>query len=113
MEYTKEITEYIDSAGEDQIPILEELRKLVNDTVINATESIKWSMPVFTGQKNFAYMRYANSHITFGFTLHIDQLKDPGHLLEGEGKTMKHIKITQLDEKLKLQITEWLKQVTA
>ena len=49
--------------------------------------------------------------ITLGF-YHIDKLKDPDNLLVGEGNTLKHIKITELDSKLKQQIEKWLKQIT-
>ena len=112
MEYTKEVTEYINSSSGSQIPILEGLRKIVNDTVENATEAIKWKMPVFTQQKNFAYMQYSKGYVSFGLTNNIEKLKDPHQLLEGEGKTMKHVKITELDEELELQIKQWLKQIT-
>lgn len=112
MKYTKEVPEYINSASEKQIPILEELRKIVNDTVENATEAIKWKMPVFTWQKNFAYMQFTKDYVYFGLTNNIEKLKDPDQLLEGEGKTMKHVKIIELDDKLELQIKKWLKQIT-
>lgn len=111
MLYTKEVTEYISSAKEDQQPILEELRQLVGETVENTTEAIKWRMPVFTRGNNFAYMRHTKNHVTFGFTIHIDRLHDPKQLLEGEGKTTKHVKIEELDDKMKQQIVQWLLEI--
>ena len=75
------------------------------------TEEIKWNMPVFSKTKDFAYLRFAKKHITLGF-YHIDKLKDSDNLLEGEGNTLKHIKIIQLNEILKQQIKRWLRQIT-
>ena len=111
MNYNQKVTEYIDKASEGQIATLEELRKLVHESVENVTEEIKWNMPVFAKTKDFAYLRFAKKHITLGF-YHIDKLKDPDNLLEGEGNTLKHIKITEFDSKLKQQIKKWLKQIT-
>ena len=111
MNYNQKVTDYIDKASEEQIAILEELRKLVHESVENVTEEIKWNMPVFGKTKDFAYLRFAKKHITLGF-YHIDKLIDPDNLLEGEGNTLKHIKISKLDNKQKQQIKKWLKQIT-
>lgn len=111
MSYNKLVTTYINKATEEQIVILEELRNLVHESVDGVTEEIKWGLPVFGKTKDFAYLRFAKKHITLGF-YNIDKLKDPDNLLEGEGKTMKHIKIIQLDNKLKQVIKKWLKQIT-
>ncbi len=112
MKLKSQVTQYIQQASENQIPILESLRQLVHENVPNVSEAIKWKMPVFSQSKNFAYMRYAKNHITFGFTYRIPQLQDPDKLLEGEGNTTKHIKITTLDPQLEEQIIQWLKQIT-
>lgn len=68
-------------------------------------------MPVFEKSKDFAYLRFAKKHITLGF-YNIDKLKDPENLLQGEGNTLKHIKIIKLDTKIIQQIKKWLKQIT-
>jgi hypothetical protein len=111
MKYNQKVTDYIDKASEQQITILEELRKLVHDSVANVSEEIKWNMPVFNNGKDFVYLQFAKKHITLGF-YHINKLRDPDNLLEGEGNTLKHIKITDLDNKQKQQIKKWLKQIT-
>lgn len=111
MNYNQKVTDYILKASADQIEILQELRKIIHESVENISEEIKWNMPVYSQTKNFAYLRFSKKHITLGF-YHIDKLIDPDNLLEGEGNTLKHIKITKLDSKLKQQIKKWLKQVT-
>lgn len=69
-------------------------------------------MPVFNNGNNFAYLRFAKKHITLGF-YNIDKLEDPSKLLEGDGNTLKHIKIIQLDKSLEQQIEKWLNQITS
>jgi hypothetical protein len=111
MNYNQKVTDYIGKASAEQITTLEALRQLIHESVEGVTEEIKWNMPVFGNTKDFAYLRFAKKHLTIGF-YHIDKLKDPDNLLEGEGNSLKHIKITQLDSKQKQQIKKWLKQIT-
>lgn len=111
MNYNQKVTDYIGKASVEQIATLETLRQLIHESVEDVKEEIKWNMPVFGKKKDFAYMRFAKNHITLGF-YHIDKLIDPDYLLEGEGNTLKHIKITQLDNNQKQQIKKWLKQIT-
>lgn len=111
MNYNQNVTDYIGKASAEQITTLETLRKLIHESIEGVLEEIKWNMPVFGKNKDFAYLRFSKKHITLGF-YHIYKLKDPDNLLEGEGNTLKHIKITQLDNKQKQQIRKWLKQVT-
>ena len=111
MNYNKKVTEYIDNATEEQIVILETLRKLIHETVKDVSEEIKWNMPVFAKIKDFAYLRFAKKHITLGF-YNIDKIKDPDNLLEGEGNTLKHIKIKKSDDIKAKIISQWLKQIT-
>lgn len=111
MNINSKVTEYIDKATAEQIVILETLRKIVHETIDNVSEEIKWNMPVFNNGKDFAYLRFAKKHITLGF-YNIDKIKDPDILLEGEGNTLKHIKIKSADDIKPKIISEWLKQIT-
>ena len=63
MNYNKNITEYINSATEEQIETLENLRKLIHETVDNVSEEIKWKMPVFSNGKDFAYLRFSKNNL--------------------------------------------------
>jgi len=111
MNINKKVSDYINSATEEQVAVLNVLRKLIHDTVPNVSEEIKWNMPVFNNGKDFAYLRFAKKHITLGF-YNIDKIQDPDNFLEGEGNTLKHIKIKSIDEVKPKIITEWLKQIT-
>ena len=111
MNYNKRVTEYIDKAPEEQIVILEALRKFIHETVSDVSEEIKWGFPVFSQKKNFAYLRQTKKHITLGFYI-IDNIKDPDNLLEGVGNTLRHIKIKNLDDINPEVISQWLKEIT-
>jgi len=111
MNINKKVSDYFNSATEEQVAVLNVLRKLIHDTVPNVSEEIKWNMPVFNNGKDFAYLRFAKKHITLGF-YNIDKIQDPDNFLEGEGNTLKHIKIKSKDEVKPKIITEWLKQIT-
>jgi len=112
MNYNIKITEYINSAAEEQIETLQKLRKLIHETIDNVSEEIKWKMPVFSNGKDFAYLRFSKKHITLGF-YNIDKIKDPDNLLKGDGNTLKHIKIKSADEINTKIISEWLKQISS
>ena len=112
MNLNQKVTDYIDNASEEQIVILETLRKLIHETVENVSEEIKWGFPVFASTKDFAYLRFSKKHITLGF-YNIDKIQDPNSLLEGEGNTLKHIKIKSKVEIKSKVIAEWLKQITS
>ncbi len=111
MNFNQKVSDYISKASKEQMATLETLRQLIHENVEDVLEEIKWNMPVFGKTKDFAYLRFSKKHITLGF-YYIDKLKDPDNLLEGEGNTLKHIKITKLDNIQKQQIKKWLKQIT-
>jgi uncharacterized protein YdhG (YjbR/CyaY superfamily) len=53
MNINKKVSDYFKSATEEQIDVLNVLRKLIHDTVANVSEEIKWNMPVFNNGKDF------------------------------------------------------------
>ncbi len=111
MNYNPTVTDYISKTTEDQIEMLEAIRNIIHETVDGVKEEIKWGFPVFAKTKDFAYLRFTKKHITFGF-YNIDKIQDPDNLLEGEGNTLKHIKIKNKNE-IKVDIIKmWLKEIT-
>jgi len=75
--------------------ILEELRKLVDEAAPDATSSLKWGMPFYTLGTSMKSMMCALA----AFTEHVNLIlsgppgsfPDPKGLLEGDGKTGKHL----------------------
>ncbi len=92
-------------------PVLEELRRLVEQTAPDATSSIKWGMPFYAvngtmmcalgGHKSHVNLILAGAPGTFA---------DPKHLLEGSGKTGRHLKLTSLADLPRAEVRRWLRQ---
>ena len=108
----KDVSAYINEAPAEQKLILETLRQLIHETVPHVVENYKWSRPVFTTTKDFAYLKTAKGYVSLGF-FRVDKLHDPQQLLEGTGKDMRHIKIKKASAIDKDQLKEWLTALTS
>ena len=111
MKQNNQVTAYIDNSPSEQQETLDTLRQLIHNTIPEASEDVKWGIPVFTKTKIFTYLRSTKSHVAIGF-YNIDRIHDPDNLLDGTGKNMRHLKISSqegIDEDL---IAKWL-QATA
>ena len=91
-------------------PILEELRKMVELAVPEATSSIKWGMPFFEldGVMMCALGGH-KSHVNLILSGPPGTYADPKGLLEGEGKTGRHLKLTSLSELPREEVRGWLR----
>lgn len=92
------------------LPILEELRKLVEQAAPDASSSLKWGMPVYTisGTMMCAIGGH-KSHVNLILSGPPKTYDDPSHLLSGEGKTGRHLKITTLDDLPRSAVQGWLR----
>ncbi len=106
----EQVTEYIGTATDEHILIMEQLRQLIHTSVPDVTEQIKWGFPVFKKDKDFAYMNYSKKHVTLGF-YNFEKINDAQNLLEGTGKKFRHLKIKALQDIDDKMISEWLKAV--
>ena len=77
-----------------------------------ATEQFKWGRPVYALKKDFCYLQKNKNYINFGI-MNFGAISDEKNLLQGTGKSMRHIKIHSLDEIDKNYIAKILKQLTA
>lgn len=107
----EKVTEYIENTSSEQIKVLNALRQIIHTTIPETTEEIKWGIPVFKENKIFTYLRCSKNHITMGF-YNIQNIKDSKGILEGTGKTMRHIKIKTNDDIDAKLIAGWLKETT-
>ena len=62
--------------------------------------------------QHYTYISVQASHVNLGF-YHGTSLKDPDELLQGTGKTLRHIKIRDLAAALRPQISKLLLQAIA
>jgi len=96
MNKIKEVNDYIKKAPAEQSETLEKLRNLILETVPESEELFKWGQPVYATQKNFAYLKSTKKHVNLGF-FNFEKINDTQNLLEGTGKSMRHIKISNLE----------------
>jgi hypothetical protein len=107
-----QITEYIQNAPEPHQQIMQAIRTLIHQQVPGVVEEYKWSRPVFRAAKDFAYLQANKQYVTLGFTGDLSKLDDPQGLLEGTGKTMRHIKIRNMQELAAAPLAKWLHAIS-
>ena len=90
--------------------ILVELRALVEAAAPEATASIKWGMPFFAiGRETLCALGAHTAHVNLILPGPPGTYADPGGLLEGEGRTGKHLKVLALDALPRDAVRGWLR----
>ncbi len=91
------VDEYVSRVDPARREVVEVLRRLVLEQAPNASETIKWGQPCYSKNGNLCYIAADVDHVKLGFFRGGD-LPDPGGLLEGTGKKMRHVKVRSLDD---------------
>ena len=99
---------YIENQHAPQKEILKKLRAIILDTFPGASEEMKWGVPTF--YNSTFYIVALKDHVNLGFSIKGLSEKEL-ELLEGSGKTMRHIKIRTLQDVDKQKIVSLLKMV--
>jgi hypothetical protein len=90
--------------------LLETLRKLVQEAAPEATASIKWGMPFYAiGRETVCALAGFKSHVNLILPGPPGTFADPDALLEGEGKTGRHLKLRNLDALPRETVRGWLR----
>jgi hypothetical protein len=86
------IDEYVKKAGE--LPgVAKAVRTLVKKTVAGCEEYVNpWKIPTFDLNGPLCFYMVAKEHVVFGFVRGA-MLRDPGKLLQGTGKYLRHVKL--------------------
>ena len=108
----KQINEYINNAPKEQKEIMQIVRSLIHENVENVKEVFKWSRPVFKSTKDFAYLQANKNYVNLGFYNGFEKLNDPKGVLEGTGKTMRHIKLKSISDINSKCLSEWFTVLT-
>ena len=88
----------VDEKPAELAGIAEKLRKLVKKTVADTKESVNpWKIPTFQSNGPMCFFMVGKKHVTFGFRRGTS-LRDPAGLLEGTGKTLRHVKLRTVDD---------------
>lgn len=90
-----EVKNYIDKQNLPQKEILKKLRKLFLKTIPNCDEKKTWG--VITFSKNRFYLAALKDRVHIGFAIN-GLSKEEVALFEGKGKTMRHVKISFLED---------------
>ena len=69
---------------------------MILETVPNSEALFKWGQPVYATDKNYVYLKSAKRHVKPGF-FNFNKITDTNNLLEGTEKSMRHIKISNID----------------
>ena len=94
--------------------LLEKLRALVEKGVPDADASIKWGVPFYQRNgKNVCSLAAFKEHVGINFFASPAVLADPGKKLEGEGKTMRMLKVRRAEDIDNASILRWLKATVA
>ena len=104
---SQEVNEYIEKQNSPQKEICRILREIILKTYPNIKEEMKWGVPYYG---NIYYFVALKTHVNLGFSikkLDNDEIK----LLEGTGKTMRHIKIKNMKDIEEEKIVKLLKMV--
>jgi hypothetical protein len=92
MKTNKKVEAYIGKQNSPQKERCQKLRSLIHETLPGIKEEMKWGVPTF-GDGKF-YIVALKDHVNLGFSLKGLSEEEVG-LLEGDGKTMRHIEIAQ------------------
>jgi len=103
----EKVSQYIEAQQSPQKEICQSLREIILKTFPSIKEEMKWGVPNYG---NLYYYVALKDHVNLGFSiknLQNEEIK----LLEGTGKTMRHIKIKKLEDIKEDQIVNLLKMV--
>ncbi|GAA1258178.1 hypothetical protein GCM10009677_06050 [Sphaerisporangium rubeum] len=110
---SKEVDEFVRTKVLPQHqPIVEMLRELMKENAPGATEVISRGSPAWQGDKILAIISTSKTHITFAFARGAE-FDDSYGLLDGIGKTTRHIKIKKVDGVDQAALRDYIKQAVA
>jgi hypothetical protein len=94
-------------------PILEALRKLVEDAAPDAAASIKWGMPFYSvGGRMMCALAGHKSHVNLILAGPPGTFDDPEGRLQGEGKTGRRLTLRSLDELPRQAVRGWVRRAS-
>ncbi len=101
---------YLAQQPADKRALLQELRKLVDAAVPDATASIKWGVPTYQlNGRNVCALASFKDCVAINIFAAPEKLADPGKKLEGAGKTSRMLKVRTAKDIDAASIKRWLK----
>jgi hypothetical protein len=94
-----QVDQYILNLPDDVKKMTVALRKIIFNSSPKLIEEYKWSMPNYSYHGLVCYLQASKKHVNLGFQKGNElQDKDTNNLLQGSGKTMKHIQIKKMED---------------
>ncbi len=103
-----QVDAYIEKQKSPQKEILQEVRRIFRETLPNCEEETKWGVVTYAAGKFYIAAMKNRVHVGFAVTGLDDDEKS---LLEGNGKTMRHIKIPTIESIDKAHLVSLIKMV--
>ena len=95
-------------------PILDQLRAMIAEAAPEATATTKWGMPFYAlGPKVVCALAAFKAHVNLILPGPPGTYADPDGLLEGDGKTGKHLKLRAPDALPHAAVRGWLQTAAA
>lgn len=95
----KEVDQYIANLPDNIQAIADSLREIILNSSPELKEEYKWSMPNYSYKGLVCYLQASKKHVNLGFQKGNElEEKDIANLLQGTGKTMRHIRIQQMED---------------
>ena len=91
------VNEYVGRLDGWQAEVAARLRAIVRRAAPEATETYKWSQPVYEDHGPFCYFQAHGTTVNLGFWRGTE-VEDSRGLLSGTGRKMRHVKIASVDE---------------
>jgi uncharacterized protein YdhG (YjbR/CyaY superfamily) len=104
----KDADAYIEKQKSPQKEILQKVRKIFQETLPNCEEKMTWGVITFAAGKFYIAAMKTRVHVGFAVSgLSEDEIS----MFEGNGKTMKHIKIPTLESIDENRLAKMIKMV--
>lgn len=103
------VEQYIISLPAEHAAILTALRGIVQKSAPKATETFKWSQPVYEQNGPMIWIRAYKSYVNIGFWRGAE-MHDKHGLLQGDGDRMRHVKIATPADIRKGALADYIKQ---
>lgn len=104
----KDIAAYIKKQKPQQREMLQKVRKIFLESLLESEEKIRWGVITYKGGK--FYLAALKNKIHVGFSINGLNEKEIG-LFEGTGKTMRHLKINSLKDINEEKLVKLIKMV--
>lgn len=88
----KDVEAFVKAVEPGKRALVQALRAFVRKHAPHLKEAVKWGNITWVGADNVCWIIVYKDHVDFGFFKGA-ALKDPGGLLEGTGKGLRHVKV--------------------